>query len=371
MKFLITPLADFFYLTIQGIQATNNIFTSGFQLSYFIGQNIVSLLVNVLEKMCLGLQIVYYAAYVLYEDYCFFIADLVTKIKWIVNAVQYIFKYLCAFCEQVMIGLKSSYDSVYYSVYSNFEFVVTLLGKGASSIYNALEILKQSLIFMGNGIWFLISFLPLTIMYLTTLFLCFISHSFLELYLALCNILQAISSIFESTIIFFSDVPAQSACGLILGSISTYFLVKNYSVIVQLIARILLLLLGSGQILRRMWNCLQYFFSRIFSPQRNMTILSRNEQLQQTPQMQSNVNGHTNRSEYNECRENSHFNYGSSRYSELGKLCIVCQDLEVSAIIFPCRHVCLCSVCCDIIEERYGRCPICRQRVERTMTVFI
>ena len=38
-------------------------------------------------------------------------------------------------------------------------------------------------------------------------------------------------------------------------------------------------------------------------------------------------------------------------------LCIVCQENTVSHILLPCRHACLCSICCNKIADR---CPMCR-----------
>ena len=39
------------------------------------------------------------------------------------------------------------------------------------------------------------------------------------------------------------------------------------------------------------------------------------------------------------------------------KLCVVCQEKEVSMILLPCRHACLCDSCSSHITHK---CPMCR-----------
>jgi hypothetical protein len=53
------------------------------------------------------------------------------------------------------------------------------------------------------------------------------------------------------------------------------------------------------------------------------------------------------------------------------RLCIVCQDRKRCVIILPCRHLCLCTQCCSIIEREHGSCPVCRQDIRRTMKIYV
>ena len=51
------------------------------------------------------------------------------------------------------------------------------------------------------------------------------------------------------------------------------------------------------------------------------------------------------------------------------KLCVVCQDRHKSVLLLPCRHLCVCAECADsrMLQQR---CPMCRTRIQRRISVF-
>ncbi len=49
-------------------------------------------------------------------------------------------------------------------------------------------------------------------------------------------------------------------------------------------------------------------------------------------------------------------------------LCVVCEDAKKQVIILPCRHMCLCSNCANF--DKIKECPMCRAKVEDSMTVY-
>ena len=49
-----------------------------------------------------------------------------------------------------------------------------------------------------------------------------------------------------------------------------------------------------------------------------------------------------------------------------GSRCVVCQDLEVTRVLFPCRHSCVCRRCYKRLK---GSCPLCRCKIESYFTL--
>merc|ERR1712007_371785 len=53
--------------------------------------------------------------------------------------------------------------------------------------------------------------------------------------------------------------------------------------------------------------------------------------------------------------------------------CIVCQSEPRDTMLLPCRHMCLCASCSEVIRTRVQyqsyKCPICRKKISRMMRV--
>lgn len=59
-----------------------------------------------------------------------------------------------------------------------------------------------------------------------------------------------------------------------------------------------------------------------------------------------------------------------SDVAEDSDLCKICLDNELDVLVMPCKHLCLCSECADMIKNKGQNCPMCRSAVDELIKVF-
>ena len=52
--------------------------------------------------------------------------------------------------------------------------------------------------------------------------------------------------------------------------------------------------------------------------------------------------------------------YGLDQSSESGRECVICMTDPRDTIVLPCRHMCLCRGCAEVLRYQTNKCPICR-----------
>jgi len=49
--------------------------------------------------------------------------------------------------------------------------------------------------------------------------------------------------------------------------------------------------------------------------------------------------------------------------------CVVCRENKKDSLLLPCRHLCLCSNC--VKSYSFPDCPVCRQKVQKIIEVYL
>jgi len=51
--------------------------------------------------------------------------------------------------------------------------------------------------------------------------------------------------------------------------------------------------------------------------------------------------------------------------------CVVCTENDYNVLTLPCKHVCMCRSCVDIVHDYDNICPLCQSPIESEMIVYL
>jgi len=54
----------------------------------------------------------------------------------------------------------------------------------------------------------------------------------------------------------------------------------------------------------------------------------------------------------------------ATRSDDVVRECVICFTVAKDTVVLPCRHLCLCQGCSQIVRMQHNVCPICRTRIE-------
>lgn len=303
-------------------------------LSYEVGKLIVKL---GLISLCV-LQYIYEICQtvttVICEDFLIFLYDVynytVCGIHFINNTFGSMYNFMHNSIEYVkyyVIYGKEVISSSLYSVLSGHLKLLSMIGQIIIGI-------KQLFILLGAGVWFLLTLIPLSIIYSFSMITYYIGCCLEEIIVFVSLIFKPIFRFVQDMIDFTFDVPLEATAGLIAGSCIVYLIIKFHMMAYYFLKEQFTMLLRYTRVLIR--NKLR---KRNVPPQRMVKQPSPRNGLRATPNRDLN--------------------------------CVICQEREKCILILPCKHMCLCSECKDELYRFHSRCPICRSYVHRTMKVFV
>jgi len=62
---------------------------------------------------------------------------------------------------------------------------------------------------------------------------------------------------------------------------------------------------------------------------------------------------------------------GGSAYDDGSKECVICMTEPRNTAVLPCRHMCLCRECANVLRFQSNKCPICRSRVDTLLEIRV
>ncbi|CAB3361008.1 Hypothetical predicted protein [Cloeon dipterum] len=285
---------------------------------------------------------------ILFEDFCFFSADVLSKAVEALQVLSYILSGLFANLKNAVFTVKDGITTVIQSMADSVFFVFDSIGQIWGMLLSFAEFIKWILMVIGQGCWFAVQLVPLCIVYLMAGTFCLNQTS------------SAVSWCYH----FVTDFPVESLMGLVSAFIISYWLHKRRSSIGSTIVQ-------AGRwtgytaktTARKMWctvmQCLHMGQSSRISMQRHRLDDSDDEDVP----LALRLRARKSLQEVNLKRQ--------LLVEQEEKLCVVCLEQNKCVILMPCRHLCMCLDCSAILSNTTSLCPICRTYYERAVPVYM
>lgn len=331
--------------TICGfIETIVSVFVNIYAGSYVLGRIIIHILASLRDASVALAAIIASYAVSFYEDFTIFMLDMEYQYGHIIKMLNNGCNNFIGDVSQMILTVVSSIE--WMSEQTKTE--TSKVFNGIFSLFTSSAIsLRNWIVLIGNSAWMLMMCIPnLTIATAHHIlkFSKFIWKSIVE---SIKLSASVASDSVSFTVTFFTSVPLQSVCGLIL----IYLLIKSrrqvywlLRIAFRMIAKVALIVLVK---MLSMFESLLGFVSPIRNCVPNVWRLSPIKEDYTSP----NANG-------------------SSKTTDPYHLCVICQDKPKSIVLLPCRHLCLCQECFRQLRRYRRECPMCRQQYEHSIQVY-
>ncbi|EDS34326.1 hypothetical protein CpipJ_CPIJ010511 [Culex quinquefasciatus] len=370
------------------------------KISIFIGKVLVEIIRNGSLLVWRVLQAIGRFMVVFYEDYAYFIEDFRCALNSFAN---FVIECLSAICGGLIRAVLAIGDGIVLGYHGVGEL---LSGRLLTVPIFTFEFVKQVLVLLGNGVWFLVT-LPGQL-----------GQGLLECFSTGLKVLEGFSRDFGAksleivcrlAVFLVKDVPLQSVAGLCVLALA-YMNPKCTKRVLNFCFRVVryfyrkLLPYGRGirrkflnarhkisqlliQTLRTILIC--FIFTRdravhIYDTEvRQALALIRDffaftqpvpppqphqGRIEQRDSSTSSSSASSRSSSASS--ERTEKQPGSGLLASIG-LCIICEDNEKSVVLVPCGHLCLCKRCANQLSHYDQYCPLCRMLIHRKVEVFV
>ncbi|ENN73548.1 uncharacterized protein LOC109541831 [Dendroctonus ponderosae] len=271
---------------------------------------------------------------ILWECFLIFLQDNVQILHqgfiFLSDSLDVVLKVIGSLCCKLYI----LYHSVTTLTVSVCSAVISGITATIAGVGYVIVFVKKLFILFGSGVWFLITLLPLMIVYICKLVSAFIQQLVQETRAMFHSGLSASKLAIKDGVNFIVDVPIQSAIGIAVGLSLLYVLSQCYRLLARKITR-------NVRELRR-WRQ---------RPRASVAEPLRAPQVAPLPSPKS---------------RQSNFDLEAD-----SKVCVICQERNKCVLLLPCRHVCLCTLCTRELKSYGNICPICRSTINRTMKIYV
>ncbi|XP_063705244.1 E3 ubiquitin-protein ligase RNF26-like [Culicoides brevitarsis] len=329
-------------------------------LSYYIGKLLIALgswLFALLQAAFLNIHAL---AVILYEDFSYFSSDITTFLEaigqTINNGIKTIIDGIVAGCSNTVTSTKR--------IINEGGFKISTFFTAISELFSFVLLkLREFLILLGNGTWFLVTFLPKIIMALTVI--CW--NACLDLWNHLKEATRItsnkISVATRTAFNYFLDVPLHCALGLIVLYVAFRYREKLFRLIRVIGYKIYSIL----QYYNHEWN-LYRIRRREAAPRMNQREV---EIFAETPPplFASQNGGPSVRKPLRRETRSPPKKKTSPIKPDLS--CVVCLDQKKTVLVLPCRHLCLCRRCSQQIPSMNYSCPLCRNTISQTIDTYL
>ncbi|XP_072394962.1 uncharacterized protein [Diabrotica undecimpunctata] len=337
---------------IGTINLIKTIINYGLYFSFKTGQFLVFILNCLLSNLNIVLKNISVLFVIIFESFTVFLQDIFQGIQVTVDILGQIW-------ETISFGFSSvilSVTNILYKVISVICRIYELLIDSTFSFYTLIialfQLIKHFIVLFGAGVWFVITLIPFSIISLLNLFASAIKSVLQNIYDTIVTTVIGLNDCLRNIYVFVTDVPVESAVGLIVAGCLIY-VITQFNVAIYLYSR-------------RVYLNLLSRFRRPFVPPVVQRQTIRNERnylrlpLNRRPQIR--------RSFVPEAipnMPNKNDNTVDERY------CVICQERNKCILVLPCKHVCMCMECNAQLQLYNTTCPICRNDIESTMKIFV